>query len=76
MDRAGFRRYFAVTMFRNAVVNARREPAAALGYLRQGFGTDPLRAPFWLAGWAARVLKTRLAARRDSGGEWSGFGVE
>jgi glycosyltransferase involved in cell wall biosynthesis len=76
VDRAGFRRYFAVTMFRNAVVNARRGPSAALGYLWQGFRTDALRSPFWLAGWAAKVFKTRLAARRERGGEWSGFGVE
>jgi glycosyltransferase involved in cell wall biosynthesis len=76
VDRAGFRRYFAVTMFRNAVVNARRRPVAALGYLWQGFRTDALRSPFWLAGWASRVVGTRLAARRHRGGEWSGFGVD
>ena len=76
VDRVGFRRYFAVTMFRNAVVNARRRPAAALDYFRQGFTTDALRSPFWLAGWAAGVLKSRLAARGSRGGEWSGFGVE
>ena len=76
VDRAGFRRYFAVTMFRNGIVNARRSPRAALDYFRQGFTTDVLRSPFWLAGWAAGVLKSRLAARRERGGEWSGFGVE
>jgi len=76
VDRAGFRRYFAVTMFRNAVVNARRRPAAALDYFRQGFTTDALRSPLWLAGWAAGVLKSRLAARGARGGEWGGFGVE
>ena len=76
VDRAGFRRYFAVTMFRNAVVSARRSPAAALGYLRQGFATDALRSPAWLAGWAFGVVKARLAARRERGGEWSGFGVD
>ena len=75
VDRQGFRRYFAVTMFRNAVVSARREPGAALGYLWQGFRTDALRAPFWLAGWGAKVVRERLAARRGRGGEWSGFGV-
>lgn len=75
VDRAGFRRYFAVTMFRNAVVNARRSPGAALGYLWQGFRTDALRSPLWLAGWASKVVRARLAARRDRGGEWSGFGV-
>jgi glycosyltransferase involved in cell wall biosynthesis len=76
VDRNGFRRYFAVTMFRNGIVNARRSPAAALGYFREGFTTDAARSPFWLAGWAYNVLKSRLAARRASGGEWSGFGVE
>jgi glycosyltransferase involved in cell wall biosynthesis len=76
VDRTGFRRYFAVTMFRNGIVSARRSPAAALDYFRQGFMTDVARSPFWLAGWAYNVLKGRLAARRARGGEWSGFGVE
>jgi glycosyltransferase involved in cell wall biosynthesis len=75
VDRAGFRRYFAVTMFRNGIMNVRRDPRAALSYLWQGFRTDALRSPWWLAGWASRVAKTRLAARRAEGGEWSGFGV-
>lgn len=74
VDRGGFQKYFAVSMFRNGVRNMLRRPGAALSYFAQGFGTNIL-SPWWLLGWAFTVTKSRLKSRDENSEEWGGFGV-
>jgi glycosyltransferase involved in cell wall biosynthesis len=73
VNRRGFERYFAVWMFRSGILNARRDPSAALDYFWQGFRTHMLLSPFWFLQWGAKVVRER-AGRAP--GEWNGFVVE
>jgi glycosyltransferase involved in cell wall biosynthesis len=76
VDRSGFQKYFAITMFRNGIRNVLRHPAAAAGYFAQGFTTNLFFSGWWLAVWGLKMVKSRIiAGDRDTSG-WSGFGVE
>jgi glycosyltransferase involved in cell wall biosynthesis len=75
VDRRGFERYFAVTMFRSGVSSLRR-PRAALSYFSQGYKTNKLLSPWWLALWALKVLRSRLRIEGKGPDRWSGFGMK
>ena len=74
VDRGGFQKYFAVSMFRNGVRNMLRRPGAALSYFGQGFATNVLLSPWWLARWSLGVVAARLRPNKNTD-EWGGFGV-
>lgn len=76
VDRRGFQKYFAITMFRNAIRNVVHRPSAALKYFLQGFKTNVLSSPVWLFGWTLMVMKSRLSTGDKNNERWSGFGVE
>ncbi|MFN2454886.1 MAG: glycosyltransferase family 2 protein [Pyrinomonadaceae bacterium] len=76
VDRLGFERYFAVTMFRNGISSLRHNPSAAVPYFLQGFKTNIFLSTWWLIRWALKMVRARVKIGDKNSNDWSGFGVK